>query len=192
VIDGYRAQVEELARNVGMSEEDWAWVWTAMTGFAAYGFNQAHSTVYGLTAYRCAFLMTHHPVEFHAALLAVAAGSDKEKQYVKVTRDRDIRLLRASVDDSDVSYSVAKRGGAIRKGLTSIKGVGEIAATCIVSVRPPGGFRTVISFAELVNHRKVNGLKPLRESGYQDFSVGVVNKLDESGALECLERYAPA
>jgi len=192
VIDSYREQVSELAKAAGMSEEDWSWVWTAMTGFAAYGFNQAHSTVYGLTAYRCAYLMTHHPVEFHAALLAVAAGSDKEKQYVQVTRQRDIRLLRANVDDSGVTYSVAKRGGAIRKGLMSIKGVGEKAAHAIVEARPDGGFRTVPSFAELVNHRKVNGLKPLRESGYQDFSVGVVNKLDESGALDCLERYAPA
>lgn len=191
VIDGYRDYVRGLAQDVGMSEEDWEWTWKAMTGFAAYGFNQAHSTVYGLTAYRCAYLITHHPVEFHAALLAVAAGSDKEKQYVQVTRQRDIRLLRPDVEESGVTYAVAPRGGAIRKGLTSIKGVGEVAARAIVDVRPIGGFQSVKVFADSVNHRKVNGLKPLRESGYQDFSVGVVNKLDESGSLERLARCAP-
>jgi DNA polymerase-3 subunit alpha len=186
VIEGYKAQVEELARLAGMSKEDWEWVWTAMTGFAAYGFNQAHSTVYGLTAYRCAYLMTHHPVEFHAALLAVAAGTDKEPKYIKAVRQRDIRIIRADIEDSLATYSVANKRGAIRKGLMAIKGVGEKAATAIVEARPDGGFGSVQQFAELTNHRKVNGIKPLRESDYHDFSVGTVNKLYEAGALDRL------
>jgi DNA polymerase-3 subunit alpha len=188
VIAGYQAQVEELARVAGMSEEDWAWVWKAMTGFAAYGFNQAHSTVYGLTAYRCAYLIAHHPVEYHAALLAVAAGSKKEEPYVKVTRRREISIMRADVEESDVSYAMTKSGDRIRKGLMAIKGVGDKAAAAIVAARPEGGFHTVEQFATLVDHRKVTGLKPLRESNYEDFSVGTVNKLDEAGALERLRK----
>ena len=57
-----------------MTQADKDFLDEAIAGFAEYGFNRAHATVYGITAYRCAYLAVRHPVEFHAALLAVAAG----------------------------------------------------------------------------------------------------------------------
>ena len=38
--------------------------------FAGYGFNKSHSTAYALIAYQTAYLKTHYPVEFIAALLS--------------------------------------------------------------------------------------------------------------------------
>lgn len=190
VIKSYEVEVHAMASAHGISETDWDWLWQAITGFAAYGFNRAHSTVYGLTAYRCAYLATHHPIEFHAALLAVAAGTEKEAKYLKATRLRDIRVVRADVEESDVRYAVTRRGDAIRKGLMAIKGVGDKAAAAIVAARPSGGFKTVQAFVENVDHRKCSGIKPLRESlakGHEpDYSVGTVNKLYEAGALDHL------
>lgn len=184
VIQGYKAQVKMLADKAEMSEEDFDWVWEAMTGFAAYGFNRAHSTVYGLTAYRCAYLMINHPIEFHAALLAIAAGSVKEAGYVTATRRRGIRISKADVEESGVLYAVGKRG-SIRKGLMAIKGVGERAAAAIVVARPIEGFGSITSFAEKVNHRVITGIIDARKSG--DLTVGVVNKLYEAGALDQLD-----
>jgi DNA polymerase-3 subunit alpha len=130
--------------------------------------------------------MTHHPVEFHAALLAVAAGSDKEQQYLQATKLRELQILRPDVEESGVSYAMGQNRSkkVIRKGLTSIKGVGIKAAEAIVKARPEGGFKTIANFAELVDHRKCTGLIHVRESG--DLSVGTVNKLYEAGALERL------
>lgn len=184
VIAGYEEMVRVMAKEAGINDDDWKWLWDAITGFAAYGFNRAHSTVYGLTAYYCAYLVTHHPVEFHGALLAVAAGTDKETKYIAATKNRGIRLARALVEKSGETYSVERN--AIRKGLISIKGVGEKAAAAIIAVRPAGGFKSLQTFAELVDHRKVNGIRPYRESG--DTSVGTFGKLFEAGAFDELDR----
>jgi DNA polymerase-3 subunit alpha len=184
VIEGYRQKVKDMAVDVGFTPTDWDWLWHAIEGFAAYGFNQAHSTAYGLTAYRCAYLAAHHPVEFYAALLSVAAGTKKEPGYITAVREEGLSIRRADVNASGVSYAVDPRKDSIRKGILAIKGVGEKSAVDIVEKRPPGGYQSMDEFAHLVDHRKVTGIKPFIESG--DLDVGVLGKLYEAGALDNL------
>jgi DNA polymerase-3 subunit alpha len=189
VIEGYRAQVRDMAIDEGFTSKDWDWLWEAIEGFAAYGFNQAHSTAYGLTAYRCAYLATHHPVEFFAALLKVAEGSQKRKGeretkeqiYLRNARERGISLRRADVNISGSSYTVDKRTNAIRKGLGSIKGIGPKTADKITAARPAEGFT---SMEELCRLTKVSGSGPYLEDG--DLQIGVIGKLHEAGALDDL------
>ena len=73
------ANVKSLAYQAGMDDEDVQFLETSLLGYAEYGFNRSHAVVYGITAYRCAYLSVNHPVEFHAALLSVASGTDKEE-----------------------------------------------------------------------------------------------------------------
>jgi DNA polymerase-3 subunit alpha len=184
VIEGYRQQVKAMAVDAGFTPTDWDWLWHAIEGFAAYGFNQAHSTAYGLTAYRCAYLATNHPVEFYAALLSVAAGTKKEPDYIASVRKEGLSIRRADVNASGVSYAVDPRKDSIRKGILAIKGVGEKSAVDIVEKRPEGGYESMDQFVHLVDHRKVTGVKPYIESG--DLAVGVLGKLYEAGALDSL------
>lgn len=184
VIEGYRKQVTDLCSKAGMSDGDVNWLWGAIEGFAAYGFNKAHSVAYGLTAYRCAYLATHHPVEFYAAVLSVAAGTPKEQPYVSAVRGTGIRIKRADVNESGVSYSVDARRTGIRKGLLAIKGVGSKAATDIIDKRPKGGYKDLREMCMLVNRRLVTGAKAYIEHSYMD--VGVIGKLFEAGALDQL------
>src|SRR5216684_1060070 len=44
-------------------------IFNLMEEFAGYGFNKSHSCAYALLAYQTAYLKTHYPVEFMAALL---------------------------------------------------------------------------------------------------------------------------
>jgi DNA polymerase-3 subunit alpha len=179
VIDGYQKMVWAMAVDADFSKKDWEWFWEAATGFAAYGFNEAHSTAYGITAYRCGYLATHHPVEFFAALLAVAAGTDKEKEYLRSARSQGLRLRRADINKSGVLYSVDKE--TIRKGLVSIDGIGRPTAEKIVACRPEEGFASV---EELCRLSKVPGSGPYLNEGALD--VGIIGKLHESGALESI------
>lgn len=181
VIKAYKEQVHGMATSKGFTEEDWEWLWEAIEGFAAYGFNQAHSTVYGLTAYRCAYLATNHPVEFFAAQLAIAGGTPKEQQYVTAARRRGISIRRADINISDVSYAVDKRANAIRKGFTAIKGVGEKSAAVIVRNRPEAGFASV---EELCRLTKISGSGPYLNEG--DLTVGTLGKLFDAGTLESI------
>lgn len=183
-IERQRAEIEVLAADSGVLGEDWDWLWDAITGFAAYGFNRAHSTVYGLTAYRTGYLAANHTIEYFAALLNIAAGSEKEPIYAKATRNLGIRLSQPLVNESGISYEVAPNRKSIRKGLTSIKGVGSVAAKAIVTARAEQPFVDLQDFADRVNHTKVNGILPFRDT--RDTGVGVFGKLFEADAFDGL------
>jgi DNA polymerase III alpha subunit len=192
VISGYRQQVADMAIDAGFRKADWEWLWGAIEGFAAYGFNQSHSTAYGVTAYRCAYLATNHPVEFFAALLRVAAGGgksgkdkrSKEDVYLSAARARGLSIRRADVNISDSSYTVDSKHNAIRKGLSAISGIGEVAAEEIVAKRPEGGYADIHDLARLVNRRKITGIKGFLEEG--DLEVGILGKLYGAGALDSI------
>ena len=49
-------------------------IFDLMAQFAGYGFNKSHSAAYALLAYHTAYLKTHYPVEFMAALLTSVTG----------------------------------------------------------------------------------------------------------------------
>src|ERR1700751_3031748 len=53
-------------------------IFDLMAQFAGYGFNKSHSAAYALLAYQTAYLKTHYPVEFMAALLTSEAGSTEK------------------------------------------------------------------------------------------------------------------
>ncbi len=181
VIAGYRESVWALAQSFGMAQEDFQWLWHAVEGFAEYGFNKAHAAAYGLTAYRCAYLANHHPVEFYAAVLSVWAGTEKEDQYVSAARHKGISIRRPDINKSDVSYAVDKKN--IRKGLLAIKGLGPKAAQRIVEMRPEGGYLSVEHFCRTVGSR-ISGTKAFIESG--DTEVGILGSLITAGAFRSI------
>jgi DNA polymerase III alpha subunit len=190
VIREMLTDIKHRCTQQGMTEADVTWLEQALEAYANYGFNAAHATVYGLTAYRCAWLAKNHPVEFHAALLAVAAGEDKEPMYVQAARHRGVRVRTACVQESGVTYAMA--GNAIRRGLTSVSGVGVKVAEAIAAESP---FTGLDDFAARVNPRLVTGIKDLKpvidqviahDKDTTDALVGVIAKLYRSGALDSL------
>lgn len=183
VIRGYKDSLSALCEQAGMNESDWKWLWTAIEGFAAYGFNKAHATAYGTLAYRTAYLACHHPVEYFAALLDVFGGDKKELEYKKACRVRGIRIKRPHLNESSVSYSVDSTGRCIRQGITNLKGIGPKTAQRIVDVRPEGGYTSIEHFARTVGNR-VSGVKPFMESG--DTTVGALSILKEEGLFDDL------
>lgn len=156
-------------------------IWIANGIATSNSFNRAHSTIYGITAYRCAWLVAHHPMEFHAALLTVASGSDKEKVYTSVARGRGVRLLKPDVNSSGTGYAVERSGRGVVRGLNSIKGVGKVAAEYLAAEQP---FKDMDDLAARVNPSKVSGIKPYLKDG--DTDVGVIGLLKEAGALKSI------
>ena len=185
VIASYRGWIEKRCAEEGMSETDVAYLDEAFAAFSNYSFNRAHATVYGLTAYRCAWLALHHPLEFHAALLSVATeGKDdkKERNYLHATRSRGVRVLPPQINVSGASYTIDNERGVIRKGLMTIKGVGIAAAREIATHAP---YTSVSDLIERTQARAVNGRK---EWDGQDPATlcGVLGILRDTGLLEPL------
>ena len=68
-------------------------IFDLMAQFAGYGFNKSHSAAYALLAYHTAYLKTHYPVEFMAALLTSVTGStDDVVKYINECREMGIAV----------------------------------------------------------------------------------------------------
>ena len=64
-----------LCMKQGIEKKGAIRVWDTIVGFTDYGFNRAHATGYGITAYRSAYLKHHHPLEYMQSLLNVWTGT---------------------------------------------------------------------------------------------------------------------
>jgi DNA polymerase-3 subunit alpha len=182
-IDKYLAWIHERGEELGFTNEDMDWLHESFKAFSEYGFNLAHSTVYGLTAYRTSYLAVHHPLEWHASLLNVWAGDkEKEPQYLKATRRRGLRIIRPEINTSGFSYTIDHKRKAIRKGLLSIKGVGKVAAQELIAHQP---YQTV---DDLVNRcsTKVSGGKSYKIEHKIEDANGTLRALHEAGALDSI------
>ncbi|MGC2402872.1 MAG: DNA polymerase III subunit alpha, partial [Acidobacteriaceae bacterium] len=76
-------------------------IFDLMEQFAGYGFNKSHSAAYALLAYHTAWLKTHHPVEFMAALLSSEISKPENVvKYIKECREMGIAVEPPDVRDS--------------------------------------------------------------------------------------------
>jgi DNA polymerase-3 subunit alpha len=131
-------------------------IFNLMEEFAGYGFNKSHSCAYALLAYQTAYLKTHYPVEFMAALLTSEAGNtEKTVRYINEARGMSVSILPPDVNESDLYFTPV--GEAIRFGLAAIKNVGENTAKAIRdSRRSQGEFRSLYDFCERIESRFLN------------------------------------
>jgi len=132
-------------------------IFDLMEHFAGYGFNKSHSAAYALISYRTAYLKTHYPVEFMAALLASEMGNtDKLVLYLEEAKRMGIEVLPPDINDSEAAFSVVGER-ALRCGLGIIKNVGLAAIESIVKARTQRGrFGNVESFCQDLDLRLVN------------------------------------
>jgi len=131
-------------------------IFNLMEEFAGYGFNKSHSCAYALLAYQTAYLKTHYPVEFMAALLTSEAGNtDKIVKYINEARGMSISILPPDVNESDLYFTPVSE--AIRFGLAAIKNVGENTAKAIRESRlSQREFRSLYEFCERIESRFLN------------------------------------
>ncbi len=141
-----------------------------MAEFAGYGFNKSHSCAYALLAYQTAYLKTHYPVEFMAALLTSETGNtEKVVKYINESRGMGITVLPPDVNSSDLDFTPV--GEAIRFGLRAIKNVGENTVKGILDARTElGSFTSIYQFCDHIDPRLLNKrvLESLIKSGAMD------------------------
>ena len=151
-------------------------IFDLMAQFAGYGFNKSHSAAYALLAYHTAYLKTHYPVEFMAALLTSVTGStDDVVKYINECREMGIAVEAPDINVSDANFT--PHGESIRFGLAAVKNVGGNAIESIVAARKKlGQFKSIFEFCENVDLRLLN--------------KRVVESLVKSGAMDSLGRRA--
>jgi DNA polymerase III subunit alpha len=151
-------------------------IFDLMAQFAGYGFNKSHSAAYALLAYHTAYLKTHYPVEFMAALLtSVTGNTDDVVKYINECREMGIAVEPPDINVSDANFT--PHGEAIRFGLAAVKNVGHNAIDSIVAGRKKlGRYSSIYEFCENVDLRLLN--------------KRVLESLIKSGAMDSLGRRA--
>src|SRR5579871_996963 len=150
-----------------------------MEQFAGYGFNKSHSAAYALLAYHTAWLKTHYPVEFMAALLTSETSKPENVvKYIGECREMNIAVVPPNVQISDANFTpiTTEKGKAIGFGLAAIKNVGHNAIESIIvartALRAEGkqGFASLWEFCEKVDLSRLNKrvLESLNKAGAMD------------------------
>lgn len=122
VLHKERIHFTQSAVNNGFPEHAAVAIYDLIVKFADYGFPKSHAVAYSLISYRLAYLKANEPAYFYAALLSSAIGnSDKTVEIMREAEARGIVFLPPSISRSKYMHSV--QNGAIRMGLSSIKGV---------------------------------------------------------------------
>ncbi|MCZ6890587.1 MAG: DNA polymerase III subunit alpha, partial [Gammaproteobacteria bacterium] len=142
-----------------------------MEKFAGYAFNKSHSAAYAMVTFQTAWLKTHHPAEFMAAVLSVDMQNiDKVVTLVDEVRRMGLELRSPDVNTGQFRFSTV--GSEILYGLGAVRGVGEAPVEAIVEDREHNGaFASLHDFCLRVDARKANRR--------------VIEALIRAGAMDC-------
>jgi DNA polymerase-3 subunit alpha len=147
------------AKERGVKEETATYIFDLMEKFAEYGFNKSHSAAYALISYQTAWLKTHYPAPFMAAVLS--ADMDKTEKVVHIIdecRAMNLKILPPDVNVCDYLFTVDEnQSDSIRYGLGALKGIGEAAVENILTERKQRGpFIDLFDFCRRIDLRKAN------------------------------------
>jgi len=150
----------------GLKQQQAKQIFELIERFAGYGFNKSHSTRYAFIAYQTAYMKTHWPVEYMAALLTFEMdNTDKVVEYIAECTEMGIEVSAPDINESGVDFtplyedgeSGRNKKGVIRFGLAAVKGVGEKAVEQIIAARKEvGRFKSLFHFCENVDLRAAN------------------------------------
>ena len=138
--------------------------------FAGYGFNKSHSAAYALVSYQTAWLKTHHPAEFMAAVMSSEIdNTDKLLTFRDEARRMGFTVRAPSIQSGQYAFSVDDES-QIRYGLGAIKGLGEGPISSVLAAREDGPFSSLFDLCARTDPRKVNrrALEALIKSGALD------------------------
>jgi DNA polymerase-3 subunit alpha/error-prone DNA polymerase len=95
------------ARSRGVSSEQIELVWEMILSFDGYSFCKPHSASYARVSFQAAYLKTHFPAEFMAAVISNQGGFYSIAAYVSETRRLGVRVLPPDVNRSEVLWKGA-------------------------------------------------------------------------------------
>jgi len=153
---GQRKRFVDGARENSIDNKKATEIFDQMETFARYGFNKSHSAAYALISYQTAYLKSHYPVEFMAALMSSEMGdTDKVIKNLAECREQGVAVLPPDVNEGQAHFTVV--GEEIRFGLSAVKNVGEKAVDIICETREATGpFRSLFDFCRRVDIKAVN------------------------------------
>ena len=130
-------------------------IWTDWKDFANYAFNKSHAAAYAYVAFQTAYLKTHFPIEFMAALLSLEDKPEKIPYFINECNAMGIEVLPPNVNRSESEFMVHENN--ILFGLKAIKNVGSAAIKAMIADRKKNGkYENFFEFCSRADAMAVN------------------------------------
>ncbi len=169
-LEGFRAEFFNGARRKGVSLKAVERIWHMIISFSGYSFCKPHSASYARVSFQAAYLKTHYPAQFMAAVISNQGGFYTTFAYVSEARRMGITILGPDVRHSGVHWSGLKN--EIRVGLMAIKTLSRATMDRIVLERKNEMFSDSFDFFNRIAPRE-DEARALTDSGSLDgFSQG--------------------
>jgi len=141
----------------GVDHKVATYIFDLMEKFAGYGFNKSHSAAYALVSYQTAWLKTHYPAAFMAAVLSADMdNTDKVVALIDECRAMKLKVVPPNVNACEYQFTITD-DGTILYGLGAIKGVGEGAIDSIrTSFNEQGKFNDLFDICRRIDLKKAN------------------------------------
>ena len=140
----------------GHSREILEKIWKDWEAFASYAFNKSHSTCYALIAYQTAYLKSHYPAEYMAAVLSNNMNDIKQVSFfMEECKRMSISVLGPDVNESYYKFTV-NDNNAIRFGMGAVKGVGSGAVNSIIEGRQEKKYNSIFDLTKNIDLRSAN------------------------------------
>lgn len=124
-------------------------IWKMIMSFAGYSFCKPHSASYAQVSFKSAYLRTHYPAEFIAAVISNQGGFYSTFAYVSEARRMGLAILLPDINDSEWVYR--GEGERLRMGLMQIKTIPKELGTRIIQERTKNGpYRSFQDFLQRV------------------------------------------
>ena len=152
----------------GLSRQDAQKLWAQIQPFADYSFNKAHATCYAQISYWTAYLKSHYPEAFMAALMT-SDYDDTDRLAIEISECQHMGLtvMPPDVNESFLEFAIVPDTKAIRFGMLAVKNVGTNAVEEILRAREAGQFISLEDFLSRVDYHVVNrkAMESLIKSG---------------------------
>jgi error-prone DNA polymerase len=125
-------------------------IFNLLLGFASYGFCRSHAASFAQISYVTAWLKLYHPTEFACAILnSQPMGFYPSEVIVNDAKRHGVLFLPPDINASAWQHCI--EAGAIRIGLSRVKGMGERAWQAIAAARNERAFNSLTDFCRRVD-----------------------------------------
>ena len=169
-IDKLQARFVMGAEKKGYTVASALEVYEYMKRFGNYGFNRSHAVAYSKMAFELAYLKSHYPAAFFAALLNSVIGNDnKLKEYLGEMRQFKLQVAGPDINTSQLYFSLKSK--KVVFGLGSIKTLrGDLVKAILQERRQNGNFKSLADLIRRLDKKllKEEQLKALIYAGALD------------------------
>ncbi|QKQ23641.1 DNA polymerase III subunit alpha [Candidatus Ruthia endofausta] len=145
------------AAEKGIDEKKANEIFDLIDKFSGYGFNKSHSVAYAYVSYHTAWLKSHYPAPFMAAVLS-GMMDDTERISFTISEVRQMGLMvnGPNVCESNYEFSI-NDAKTIVYGLGAIKGVGGALVDALVfECNANGAYKDLFEFCSRIEKRYLN------------------------------------